>query len=103
AIVGKALEKNPEKRFKHVKEMLAMLPSASNASAGGYHDSVNRPTYTAHATDADQHAARDHFAEAKQEPEFVDHIEVIDDEPVWRWVRGTFQQMSDAWHQADLN
>ena len=103
-IVGKALEKNPEKRFKHVKEMLAALPGAAGATVGGYHSKVVRDSFESQRTQTEQHAAQNHYAGSNKEAEFVDHIEVVDDEePVWRWVRGTFQQMSDAWHQADLN
>jgi len=110
ALVGKALHKDPDARFKHVKEMLAMLPGQTGQGSAQanptYHAAYHAPEATATTGAAGwspEVAASAAYAQAASPDVISNDIEVVDEEPVWRWVRNTFQQMSDAWHRADLN
>jgi hypothetical protein len=105
AIVGKALHKDPDARFKHVKEMLVMLPGNSAHPSAGYHASSNPASPAAGVQANGSEAASDRHAagQAAGAEVIANEIEVVDEEPVWRFLRQTFGQMSDAWHRADLN
>lgn len=86
SVVGKALEKDPEKRFRSVDAMLAALPGPSRVPPGaGRLPSGSYSTYSAGPSAA---AVTDAVA--------------VDEEPVWRAIRDSTAKAYNAWQTANL-
>jgi len=96
SVVGTALEKDPEKRFRTVPEMLAALPGPPAGAASGIGGYVAAGTIVGAA--AVGAAAR---AGAPNAVNLV-RAEVVDDEPVLRAIRQGCRNVRTAWIEANL-
>ncbi len=123
SVVARALTKDPDKRFGSVGEMLAALPPASEATAPAplplvvearRPPSSAEPVVTEHQTENKQASpdggqpqsprgdAGAGPTDGKRAAAAAVASPVTDEEPIWRAVRGGFEQMNDAWRHADL-
>ena len=129
SVVARALNKDPEQRFRTVSELLAALdatflsPNDLNVMVDGATIPASAPTpqsvplanvgpmpfngvagalsYLAGATQAAlRHPLPAHAAPAPA-PAAVDPY--VDDEPIWRWVRTSWLELRAAWKRADLH
>ena len=116
-VVGRALEKDPEKRVRSVQEFLAELPQpAGPAIQVNPHATKPRvemaeevlrpsgpppwPPSSASRVAADVARAAGNAAAGAAGPSTT---ESLDEEPVAKAIRDTWRQLRDAWNEADLN
>ncbi len=86
-VVAKALEKDPERRYRSVGEMLAALPAPSRAPLGA----GRLPSGTYSAPGSPAAAAAPVAATA------------VDEEPIWRAVRDSSLKLYGDWQNANLS
>lgn len=98
SVVARALEKDPAKRFGSVGEMLAALPQPSEAPPGA----ARLPSGTYAGAAGAAGAAGVAAAAPPPIPEGVVQAEVVDEEPIFRAVRDTWQKGRVAWERADF-
>ena len=95
-VVARALEKDPNKRFKSVPEMLARLPRPPGVGPGavtGRLPSGARPPKAAAGPLGDTAPAVD----------VLPVVEVVDEEPIFRALRHFCVRMYYAWNESNLN
>jgi len=93
-VVGRALEKDPQKRFRSIAEMAAALPSATQGAAGP--GMMPPGKFTAASA-----AAIGGNPPPGQEQEVVE-ARVVDEEPILRMVQDSFEKLRAAWDEANL-
>jgi hypothetical protein len=92
-VVAKALEKDPERRYRSAAEMLSALPQPKQVFPGDGRLPSGRP----YATDNPQeNGAKKHLAET------VILAQAADDEPVLRTIKQGWSHVRKTWNEADL-
>ena len=94
SVVARALEKDPEKRFHSVGEMLAGLPAPAQAPPGAARLPGDSGVSRAAAGSARRPSPWD---------ETVIRAQVADEEPIARAVRETWWKLRRQWDEANLN
>ena len=98
SVIARALEKDPDKRFGSVGEMLAALPPAEHGvRVAAVLPSIASASSTAGPTPRPQTAA------PAAAPQPVITAEVVREEPIWRAVRENWRKFRAAWDQAGFN
>ena len=95
SVVGRALTKDPEKRYRNVRELLDALPAAAGpATFAGPRatPSEPRPEAAAKAQRNGVPVARPARPSGPAQ----------DEEPVWRAIRDAAQRMQDSWNRANF-
>jgi len=96
AVVARALEKDPGKRFKSVPEMLARLPRppgvGPSAVTGRLPSGVKPPK-----------AVADPLGDTAPAMEPLPEVEVVDEEPIFKALRHFCVRMYYAWNESNLN
>ena len=92
-VVAKALEKDPERRYRSASEMLAALPQPSQALPGAGRLPSGLP-YTADVSP--ESGSKRHLAET------VVLAQAADDEPVLRTIKQGWAHVRKTWKEADL-
>ena len=92
-VVAKALEKDPERRYRSAAEMLTALPQPKHAFPGDGRLPSGRP-YAADVTPAD--ASKKHLAET------IVLAQSAEDEPVLREIKQNWAKIRKTWDDANL-
>ena len=81
--IARALEKDPDRRFRSVGEMLAALPPSAGSQPGSAQRAAPSPPPAATVG--------------------VVQATVVDEEPIWRAVRESWQRLRATWDQANFS
>jgi hypothetical protein len=107
AVIARALEKDPAKRFSNVSEMLAVLPGGAlpfdaMTQAGGYGEDARGA-----AEQARENATQKNPTYPPRAPNFAQTLPLaqsagLPEEPIARWVVGTWREFWRSWKHSPL-